>query len=691
MTNILQPPMDRLHVASRHLSLENAPERFTIAVLDGMAELQAMKSLHMLRHVTTWQMNSTRKIAMSSDGSVINELKRNHEKADTKIILHSLYASRRGATQLHIHSPDTDVFILSLWWSKYFPQDTMFVTGVGQHRRKINLSKVTESLEEEEVCGYHAHATYDEDTLEEVDELQRMKMETRRAATEQTEVNEIHITVDRLARLARTFRKEGVSPRETRGGMDIARCKYQMNVTKSIIKHIGTYKYRENHYGQAKSVRHYLSPEQSMKKMWCLWTSQQEYRLLKWGQSWSNFFESLSDIAPSSKVSMEKANDDGSHGNPVHNTGQFRAPVAHKPFPGVLQRLPAIPLPIMLGARLEQWLEICGAIFQQDNVQPHMERVAQGCLHHVQILPWSTAPLTFPQSSMCGTSLNASIHDLEHTVQQLWACLNQEIIKHLFDSMPDHAAACIAANQVPFLAGLLPGFSHLGIVQEYAADLICTVQHHGGNTARLARRRDEALGMRVSVAHIAPSLLHLGSMGPSHSSERPFLLCAHKGSPSGHHLHTAFALNVEGMPETYEEAMQDEEQRKAINNELRCTEKWKLGKVECEEKTMKLRSALYGLWDDPECWNKRFNETMLKLNFKHSSHDYCAPKKVGELVSALEKEFSVTEIKNLTTTREQDSSLLQVAPNRGPGFLHAPCNVKIADIHPHKLFKNLPA
>ncbi|KAJ8867462.1 hypothetical protein PR048_031264 [Dryococelus australis] len=40
---------------------------------------------------------------------------------------------------------------------------------------------------------------------------------------------------------------------------------------------------------------------------------------------------------------------------------------------------------------------------------------------------------------------------------------------------------------------------------------------HDGNIARLARRSDEALGVRVSVARIAPSLLDLGSAG-SHSS-----------------------------------------------------------------------------------------------------------------------------------------------------------------------------
>ncbi|KAJ8880495.1 hypothetical protein PR048_016965 [Dryococelus australis] len=36
------------------------------------------------------------------------------------------------------------------------------------------------------------------------------------------------------------------------------------------------------------------------------------------------------------------------------------------------------------------------------------------------------------------------------------------------------------------------------------------LQRHGGNTARLARRSDEVLGVRVSVARIAPSLLDLG-------------------------------------------------------------------------------------------------------------------------------------------------------------------------------------
>ncbi|KAJ8871873.1 hypothetical protein PR048_028213 [Dryococelus australis] len=49
-----------------------------------------------------------------------------------------------------------------------------------------------------------------------------------------------------------------------------------------------------------------------------------------------------------------------------------------------------------------------------------------------------------------------------------------------------------------------------------------TQQRHGGNTARLARRSDEALGVRVSVARIAPSLLDLGRrIHPTLKLKRP--------------------------------------------------------------------------------------------------------------------------------------------------------------------------
>ena len=76
----------------------------------------------------------------------MTDLESTHEEADTKIVLHCLYASYHGATTLHIFSPDTDVFVLSVWWSEMFPSDTMFVTGVGLNKRMIDVNHVRSCL-----------------------------------------------------------------------------------------------------------------------------------------------------------------------------------------------------------------------------------------------------------------------------------------------------------------------------------------------------------------------------------------------------------------------------------------------------------------------------------------------------------------------------------------------------------------
>ena len=44
----------------------------------------------------------------------VGHLQSNQEEADTKMILHALDATANGATQLHIHPPNIDVFALAL-------------------------------------------------------------------------------------------------------------------------------------------------------------------------------------------------------------------------------------------------------------------------------------------------------------------------------------------------------------------------------------------------------------------------------------------------------------------------------------------------------------------------------------------------------------------------------------------------
>ncbi|GFV17187.1 transposable element Tcb2 transposase [Trichonephila clavipes] len=73
-----------------------------------------------------------------------------------------------------------------------------------------------------------------------------------------------------------------------------------------------------------------------------------------------------------------------------------------------------------------------GAIFQQDNARPHTARVAPDFLRHFQILPWparspdlSPVEHVWDQLKWQMPSCH-SVHDLELTVQYLWAHLPQD-------------------------------------------------------------------------------------------------------------------------------------------------------------------------------------------------------------------------------------------------------------------------
>ena len=60
----------------------------------------------------------------------VAHLQSSQEEADTKILLHALDATAAGATEIRIHSPDTDVFILALRGIRTFA--TMFHSSQGR-------------------------------------------------------------------------------------------------------------------------------------------------------------------------------------------------------------------------------------------------------------------------------------------------------------------------------------------------------------------------------------------------------------------------------------------------------------------------------------------------------------------------------------------------------------------------------
>lgn len=69
-----------------------------------------------------------------------SHLASNHEEADTKLLLHVVDATISGVTSIEIISPDTDVFVLSLRRFSQLCQNTTFITGRGEHLRKIALA-----------------------------------------------------------------------------------------------------------------------------------------------------------------------------------------------------------------------------------------------------------------------------------------------------------------------------------------------------------------------------------------------------------------------------------------------------------------------------------------------------------------------------------------------------------------------
>ena len=86
----------------------------------------------------------------------VGHLQSNQEEADTKMILHALDATTNGATQLQIHSPDTDVSVLALRRHPELCENTLFVTATGLHHRIIKLKPVVETLGPEKIAALPA-------------------------------------------------------------------------------------------------------------------------------------------------------------------------------------------------------------------------------------------------------------------------------------------------------------------------------------------------------------------------------------------------------------------------------------------------------------------------------------------------------------------------------------------------------
>ena len=78
---------------------------------------------------------------VSNLGSFAEEmLVHDHEEADTLILLHAVDVSERNPfSELHIFSPDTDVFLLTVHMYPNLCTNTIFKTGHGENARNIPI------------------------------------------------------------------------------------------------------------------------------------------------------------------------------------------------------------------------------------------------------------------------------------------------------------------------------------------------------------------------------------------------------------------------------------------------------------------------------------------------------------------------------------------------------------------------
>lgn len=94
----------------------------------------------------------------TTDCSIVQSLCSSQEEADTRIILHCFYAATT-CQELVIHSPDTDVFLLLLYFTKDISTPVFLHTGTGIHRRIINmltLNMIHDRSEIRALLGLHS-------------------------------------------------------------------------------------------------------------------------------------------------------------------------------------------------------------------------------------------------------------------------------------------------------------------------------------------------------------------------------------------------------------------------------------------------------------------------------------------------------------------------------------------------------
>jgi len=93
----------------------------------------------------------------------VEDLTSTHEEADTMLILHAVQANKSGYT-VHILSPDTDVFVLTLGHLPSIGDHTCLYLGIGDKCRLVQLQPIYDALGADvaaALLGFHSFTGYD--------------------------------------------------------------------------------------------------------------------------------------------------------------------------------------------------------------------------------------------------------------------------------------------------------------------------------------------------------------------------------------------------------------------------------------------------------------------------------------------------------------------------------------------------
>ena len=95
---------------------------------------------------TTWRLSLLILINARQRLKDVFNLQSCQEETDTKLLLCAKDATISGASEVDIHSPDTDVFILAIRRYPQLCENSYFVTGKGSDKKSIPLQTVYDTL-----------------------------------------------------------------------------------------------------------------------------------------------------------------------------------------------------------------------------------------------------------------------------------------------------------------------------------------------------------------------------------------------------------------------------------------------------------------------------------------------------------------------------------------------------------------